>query len=64
LLRQNSFEKDLSQEEKALCRNYDAFLRFLSKEEHEEFLKTIVSEHRILKRIQALEVDHFALKLA
>ncbi|KAI5670837.1 hypothetical protein M9H77_11201 [Catharanthus roseus] len=55
LLHQNAFEKDLSQEEKALCRNYDPFMRFLSKEEYEEFIKSVVAEHRILKRIQELE---------
>lgn len=59
LLHQNSFEKDLSQEENSLCRKYDAFMRFLSKEEHEDFVKTIVSEHRIMNRIQALQVCHF-----
>lgn len=60
LLHQNSFEKDLSQEENSLCRKYDTFMRFLSKEEHEEFMKAIVSEHRIMKRIQALREAHAA----
>ncbi|KAK3002682.1 hypothetical protein RJ639_017919 [Escallonia herrerae] len=55
LLRQNSFEKDLSQEEKNICRRYDVFMRFHSKEEHEELLKTVISEHRILKRIRELK---------
>ncbi|GLT76642.1 hypothetical protein SLA2020_482920 [Shorea laevis] len=55
LLHPNPFFKDLSPEEIALCRTYDVFMRFHSKEEHEDFLKTIVNEHRILKRIQELK---------
>lgn len=54
LLHQNPFEKDLSQEEKDICRRYDIFMRFHSKDDHEELLKTVISEHRILKRIQEL----------
>ncbi|EEF39499.1 transcriptional adaptor, putative [Ricinus communis] len=55
LLYPNLFEKDLSPEEKALCRRYDVFMRFHSKEEHEELLQTVISEHRTLKRIQELK---------
>ncbi|GAV59866.1 Myb_DNA-binding domain-containing protein/ZZ domain-containing protein/SWIRM domain-containing protein [Cephalotus follicularis] len=55
LLYPNSFEKDLSPEEKALCRRYDIFMRFHSKEEHEELLQTVISEHRTLKRIHELK---------
>lgn len=47
---------DFSHEEKELCRRYDVFMRFHSKDEHEELLKTVVSEHRILKRIRELKV--------
>ncbi|KAI3466502.1 hypothetical protein Pfo_023165 [Paulownia fortunei] len=54
LLQPSPFE-DLCQEEKELCRRYDVFMRFHSKEEHEELLKTVVSEHRILKRIRELK---------
>jgi transcriptional adapter 2-alpha len=54
LLHHNRFEKDLSEEEKSICRRYDVFMRFHSKEEHEELLNTVISEHRILKRIQQL----------
>ncbi|GER56332.1 transcriptional adapter ADA2 [Striga asiatica] len=50
----NQYE-GLSQEEKELCRRYDVFMRFHSKEEHEELLKTVVSEHRTLKRIRELK---------
>ncbi|GLU08718.1 hypothetical protein SLE2022_256140 [Rubroshorea leprosula] len=55
LLHPNPFFKDLSPEEIALCRRYDVFMRFHSKEEHEDLLQTIVNEHRILKRIQELK---------
>ncbi|XP_027185891.1 transcriptional adapter ADA2b [Coffea eugenioides] len=55
LLHQDAFEKDLSQEEKVLCRRYDVFMRFHSKEEHEELLKATVAEHRTLRRIQELK---------
>lgn len=55
LLYPSSFEKELSAEERAICRQYDVFMRFHSKEEHEELLQTIVAEHRTLKRIQELK---------
>lgn len=51
----------MSPEEKGICRRYDAIMRFLSKEEHEELLKAVVSEHRYLKRIQELKVRNSAL---
>ncbi|XP_031273471.1 transcriptional adapter ADA2 [Pistacia vera] len=55
LLYPNPFEKDLSPEERAICRRYDVFMRFHSKEEHEELLQTVIAEHRTLKRIQELK---------
>ncbi|KAL5838852.1 hypothetical protein ACOSQ3_016021 [Xanthoceras sorbifolium] len=55
LLYPNPFERDLSAEERALCRHYDVYMRFHSKEEHEELLRTVISEHRTLKRIQELK---------
>ncbi|XP_062088122.1 transcriptional adapter ADA2b isoform X2 [Humulus lupulus] len=55
LLYPNHFENDLSPEEKAICRRYDVFMRFHSKEEHEELLQTVISENRTLKRIQELK---------
>ncbi|XP_022716239.1 transcriptional adapter ADA2b-like isoform X2 [Durio zibethinus] len=55
LLYPNPFEKDLSPEERALCRRYDVFMRFHSKEEHKELLQTIIAEHRTLKRIEELK---------
>ncbi|KAI4296030.1 hypothetical protein L6164_036020 [Bauhinia variegata] len=55
LLYPNLFEKDLTPEEKTLCRQYDIFMRFHSKEEHEDLLRTIISEHRTRRRIQELK---------
>lgn len=55
LLHSNPFERDLSQEEKDICHRYDIFMRFHSKEEHEELLKTVISEHHTLKRIRELK---------
>ncbi|KAL5574902.1 hypothetical protein UlMin_016601 [Ulmus minor] len=55
LLYPSAFEKSLSVEEKAICRRFDVFMRHHSKEEHEELLKSIVEEHRILKRLEALK---------
>ncbi|XP_031118687.1 transcriptional adapter ADA2b [Ipomoea triloba] len=55
LLYPTEFEKTLSQEEKDLWRRYDAFMRFHSREEHEELLKAIILEHRTVKRIKELK---------
>ncbi|XP_031393500.1 transcriptional adapter ADA2b [Punica granatum] len=55
LLYPNPFEKDLTPEERAICRHYDVFMRFHTKEEHNDLLETVISEHRILKRIQLLQ---------
>ncbi|GMH19445.1 hypothetical protein Nepgr_021286 [Nepenthes gracilis] len=49
------FEKDLSPEEKQICRRYDPFMRFHSKEDHEHLLQTVISEHRTRKRIQEFQ---------
>ncbi|KAK9284480.1 hypothetical protein L1049_023653 [Liquidambar formosana] len=56
LLYPDSFEKNLSPEEREICQRYKVFMRFHSKEEHEELLKSVIEEHRILKRIQDLQV--------
>lgn len=56
LLYPNPFEKNLSAEEREICQRYRVFMRFHSKEEHEELLKSVIEEHRILKRIQDLQV--------
>lgn len=55
LLYPDPFEKELTQEEKDLCNNYKVYMRFHSKEEHEGLLRTLVEEHRVLKRIQYLQ---------
>lgn len=56
LLYPNPFEKDLSQEEKVQCRRLDVFMRFHSKEEHDELLRSVVSEYRMVKRLKDLKV--------
>lgn len=43
-------------EEKELCHRYRVFMRFHSKEEHDELLRSVVEEQRILKRIEDLQV--------
>ncbi|XP_058787205.1 transcriptional adapter ADA2 isoform X2 [Vicia villosa] len=55
LLCPDPFEKSLSPEELKICQKYKVFMRFHSKEEHEELLKTIIEEHRLVKRIQDLQ---------
>lgn len=56
LLYPDPFEKDLTPEEKEICRGYRVFMRFHSKEEHEVLLRSVIEEHRILRRIQDLQV--------
>lgn len=58
LLNPDPFEKSLSPEELQICQRYKVFMRFHSKEEHKELLKTIIEEHRLVKRIQDLQVLH------
>ncbi|KAM0011553.1 putative transcription factor MYB/SANT family [Helianthus debilis subsp. tardiflorus] len=55
LLYGDPFEQGLSPEEKEICRRYRVFMRFHTKEEHEELLKTVIEEHRIRKRIEDLQ---------
>ncbi|KAJ4980768.1 hypothetical protein NE237_031605 [Protea cynaroides] len=55
LLYPNPLEKELSPEERDIYQRYKVFMRFLSKEEHEELIRTIIEEHRIRKRIQDLQ---------
>ncbi|XP_052207012.1 transcriptional adapter ADA2-like isoform X5 [Diospyros lotus] len=55
LLFPDPFEMSLSQEEKEICQRYRVFMRFHSKEEHEELLRSVIEEHRILRRIQDLQ---------
>ncbi|KAL9253792.1 Transcriptional adapter ADA2-like protein [Drosera capensis] len=55
LLFPDPFLKSLSPEERELCQQYRVFMRFHLKEEHEELLKNVVEEHRIVKRIKDLQ---------
>ena len=43
LLYPNPFKKDLTPEEKAICRKYDVLMCFHTKERHNEFLRTVIS---------------------
>lgn len=56
LLYPDTFEKSLSPEEKEIYKRLKVFMRFHSKEQHEEFIKNIIEEHRIVQRIQDLQV--------
>lgn len=60
LLYPDPFEKDLTPEEKAICRAYRVFMRFHTKEEHDVLLKSVIEEHRILRRIQDLQAARAA----
>ncbi|XP_047171209.1 transcriptional adapter ADA2b [Vigna umbellata] len=60
LLYPNPLEKDLTPEEKAMCRKYDIFMRFHSKEDHDELLRTMLFEHRSWKKIQELKEARLA----
>ncbi|KAI4308508.1 hypothetical protein L6164_031573 [Bauhinia variegata] len=55
LLYPDPFENSLSPEERQICQRYKVFMRFHSKEEHMELLKSIIEEHRLVKRIQDLQ---------
>ncbi|XP_071717000.1 transcriptional adapter ADA2-like [Rutidosis leptorrhynchoides] len=55
LLYADPFEQGLSPEEKEICCRYRVFMRFHTKEEHEELLKTVIEEHRIRRRIEDLQ---------
>ncbi|XP_074357567.1 transcriptional adapter ADA2-like isoform X2 [Apium graveolens] len=61
LLYPDPFEKDLSPEEKEICQQFRVFMRFHMKEEHVDFLRVMIEEHRIRKRIQYLK--NFCRKL-
>lgn len=56
LLYPDPFEKSLSPEERQIYQRFKVFMRFQSKEEHEELLKSVIEEYRIAKRIQDLQV--------
>lgn len=56
LLYPDQFELSLSAEERQIYNKCKVFARFHSKEEHKELIQKVIEEHRILKRIQDLQV--------
>ena len=58
LLYPDPFEKSLLPEELQICQHYKVFMRFHSKEQHQDFLKNIIEELRLVRRIQDLQVLH------
>lgn len=56
LLYPDPFEIDLSPQEREIYRRFRVLMRFHSKEEHEGFMKNVIEEYRIVKRIQELQV--------
>lgn len=61
LLYPDPFEKSLLPEELQICQCYKVFMRFHSKEEHQDLLKNIIEEHRLVKRIEDLQVLHSSI---
>ncbi|KAK7304853.1 hypothetical protein VNO77_42744 [Canavalia gladiata] len=55
LLYPDPFEKSLLPEELQICQHYKVFMRFHSKEEHQDLLKNIIEEHKLVKRIEDLQ---------
>ncbi|TKY47885.1 Transcriptional adapter ADA2 [Spatholobus suberectus] len=60
LLYPDPFEKSLLPEELQICQRYKVFMRYHSKEEHQDLLKNIIEEHRLVKRIQDLQEARIA----
>ena len=56
LLFPNPLEKDLTNEDKEVYHRYKVFMRFLSKEEHEALVRSVIEERKIRRRIQELQV--------
>ncbi|PON55396.1 Homeodomain-like [Parasponia andersonii] len=48
-------DTDIDAEHELKLQRFKVFMQFHSKEEHEEFLRIIIEEHRIMKRIQDLK---------
>jgi hypothetical protein len=59
LLFPNPLEKDLTNEDKEVYHRYKVFMRFLSKEEHEALIRSVLEERKIRRRIQELQVLYF-----
>lgn len=56
LLFPNPLEKDLTNEDREVYHRYKVFMRFLSKEEHEALVRSVIEERKIRRRIQELQV--------
>lgn len=63
LLYPNPLEKDLTNEDKEVYHRYKVFMRFLSKEEHEALVRSVIEERKIRRRIQELQVFYFPQSL-
>jgi hypothetical protein len=62
LLYPNPLEKDLTNEDKEVYHRYKVFMRFLTKEEHEALVRSVIEERKIRRRIQELQVFYFSPK--
>lgn len=56
LLYPNPIEKELSSEEKEIYNRCKVFMRFQTQDEHEAFVRGLIEEYRLRKRIQELQV--------
>lgn len=55
LLYPHPLEKDLSNEDRDVYYRYKVFMRFLSKEEHDALVSSVIEERKIRRRIQELQ---------
>ncbi|THU74195.1 hypothetical protein C4D60_Mb04t30810 [Musa balbisiana] len=55
LLYPNPLEKELSNEDREIYNHFKVFMRFLSQEEHEDLVKSVIEERKIRRRIQELQ---------
>ncbi|XP_072951304.1 transcriptional adapter ADA2 isoform X2 [Typha angustifolia] len=55
LLFPSPLEKELSNEDKEVYHRYKVFMRFLSQEEHESLVRSVIEERKIRRRIQELQ---------
>ncbi|XP_078161901.1 ADA2 2B isoform X2 [Carex rostrata] len=56
LLYPNPLEKELSSEDKEVYERFKVFMRFLSPEDHANFLRNLVEERKLRNRIQDLQI--------
>lgn len=59
LLYPNPLEKELSSEDKEVYERFKVFMRFLSPEDHANFLRNLVEERKLRNRIQDLQVRDY-----